>query len=148
MTIRKARPEDCRRISVIESSVFNSPWTENQIRWELKDQSLAVNLVVENKDLVVGYLMAHVLEGEAHIVNMAVALPYQHRGYGNALLKRFLDGLEGDCKVSLEVRPSNLPALKLYTESGFEEVGVRESYYGDGENALVLVKGSGIHALV
>ena len=43
--------------------------------------------------------------------------------------------------LTLEVRPSNEPALKLYGELGFEVVGVRPRYYSDnGEDALVMVK--------
>ncbi|MEE8547256.1 MAG: ribosomal-protein-alanine N-acetyltransferase RimI, partial [bacterium] len=38
----------------------------------------------------------------------------------------------------LEVRVSNAAARSLYKGFGFREVGVRESYYADGEDAVVL----------
>lgn len=43
--------------------------------------------------------------------------------------------------VLLEVRPSNLAALKLYEAVGFSEVGVRKDYYpakGGREDALIM----------
>ena len=38
----------------------------------------------------------------------------------------------------LEVRESNQKAIKLYQKFGFKTASVREKYYGDGENALVM----------
>jgi ribosomal-protein-alanine N-acetyltransferase len=45
--------------------------------------------------------------------------------------------------IFLEVRPSNLPALKLYRSAGFCEVGQRRDYYPavkGREDALVMAK--------
>jgi ribosomal-protein-alanine N-acetyltransferase len=43
--------------------------------------------------------------------------------------------------VMLEVRPSNIPAIRLYEKLGFNEIGIRQNYYPalDGrEDALLL----------
>jgi ribosomal protein S18 acetylase RimI-like enzyme len=51
--------------------------------------------------------------------------------------------------LTLEVRPSNAPALGLYRGRGFDVVGVRPRYYSDnGEDALVMVKSLGGDPLV
>ena len=31
--------------------------------------------------------------------------------------------------INLEVRPSNIPARKLYEKYGFEEIGIRKNFY-------------------
>jgi ribosomal-protein-alanine N-acetyltransferase len=44
-------------------------------------------------------------------------------------------------KVFLEVRPSNLAALRLYRSAGFEQIGVRPAYYqaaNGREDAVIL----------
>ena len=41
--------------------------------------------------------------------------------------------------ITLEVRPSNTAALKLYEGFGFEQVGERKNYYSNpAENAVLL----------
>lgn len=45
----------------------------------------------------------------------------------------------GDAEsVLLEVRASNQPAQQLYASLGFECVGLRKKYYGDGEDAVLM----------
>ena len=39
--------------------------------------------------------------------------------------------------ITLEVRESNLPAIKLYEKFGFEIVNTRKKYYGE-ENAYLM----------
>jgi ribosomal-protein-alanine N-acetyltransferase len=39
--------------------------------------------------------------------------------------------------MTLEVRPSNQQAIKLYQRYGFRELGRRKGYYPDNEDALL-----------
>ena len=81
--------------------------------------------------------------GEAHILNLCVRETMRGRGIGRTLLRQLLDlaveaGVED---VFLEVRPSNLAAIRLYQSLGFVQVGVRKGYYqaaGGREDATVL----------
>ncbi len=84
--------------------------------------------------------MVRVFKNEAQILNIAIDLSFQHRGYGKKLLDYTLRELGNETDVFLEVRESNLPAIKLYSEFNFEEISVREHYYSDGENAIVMHK--------
>ena len=44
-----------------------------------------------------------------------------------------------DANITLEVRVSNIPAIKLYESYGFRSVGTRKRYYTDtGEDALIM----------
>ena len=40
--------------------------------------------------------------------------------------------------LTLEVRVSNIGAIKLYENFGFKSAGVRPKYYPDGEDAMIL----------
>ena len=46
-----------------------------------------------------------------------------------------------DCravKITLEVKESNTPAIKLYMKNGFIPVGVKPNYYHDGSDAIYM----------
>ena len=45
-----------------------------------------------------------------------------------------------NANVYLEVKRTNFPAINLYHDFGFEEIDIREKYYYDGEDALVMCK--------
>lgn len=43
-------------------------------------------------------------------------------------------------KILLEVRPTNVSAIKLYEALQYKRVGIRKRYYSDGEDALIFEK--------
>lgn len=93
---------------------------------------------------VLGYLIVMAGLDELHLLNVTVAPTQQ--GQGHALL--MLQALDQQARrvdahwLWLEVRPSNLRARSIYERFGFEQVGLRRSYYpaegGQREDALVL----------
>lgn len=42
--------------------------------------------------------------------------------------------------VMLEVRPTNVLAIRLYESAGYSKIGTRKRYYTDGEDALIYTK--------
>jgi len=145
--IRRGNVNDSNDISAIETRVFRHPWNKNQILQELKQENGKV-VYVEIEEAIMGYIMIQTMKDEAQILNIAVDLPFQHRGFGKKLLKYTLGELGTKTDVFLEVRESNLPAIKLYSEFNFEEIGVRDQYYSDGEDAIVMFKKAKSYALV
>lgn len=89
---------------------------------------------------VLGFGCSWAILDEAHITLLAVAPPYQRQGLGKWLLLQLLQGAcdRGLQRATLEVRVSNLIALKLYESLGFKIAGQRRRYYTDGEDALIL----------
>jgi ribosomal protein S18 acetylase RimI-like enzyme len=63
------------------------------------------------------------------------------QGMGKELLLDLLERIRKNAtttvKVSLEVRPSNLPAIQLYENAGFHKILTRPKYYSNGEDAFV-----------
>ena len=87
-----------------------------------------------------GMVLCRVALDEAELLTLAVAPGKRRRGIGAALLHeamRRAAGL-GAGRIFLEVSPQNEAALKLYTAAGFRRVGLRQRYYADGSDALVL----------
>ena len=140
--IRPMLPSDLRAVSTIERSSYQFPWSSGIFR----DCLLAGYqcLVSEVAGTLVGYGIMSIAAGEAHLLNLCIHPSMHRRGHGRKLLKALLAQAEerGVERVYLEVRPSNHAALELYRSAGFEQVGIRPSYYQathGREDAAVLV---------
>lgn len=138
MIIRKATPSDTSGIAAVEQRVFDVPWSSLEIQSLLTDQPSVVTWVVEDQDQLIGYLMVYGEAGKYHILNFAVDIPWQHRGVGKKLLRVCLESLPKNSEITLEVRQGNWNAIHLYEKAGFDTIGIRERYYPDGEDALVM----------
>ena len=90
-----------------------------------------VGWVAEDARGIVGFLVARQLVGEAEILNFAVRADIRRQGTGTALLAQALDWSKsfGAEKVILEVRASNVAAIRFYERHGFEVAGKRPRYY-------------------
>jgi ribosomal-protein-alanine N-acetyltransferase len=141
----KLRPlavSDLEAVMDIELRAYTFPWTEGIFR-----DCIRVGYCCwcyEVNGVIHGYGVMSVAAGESHILNLSVNPDYQRQGIGTKLLKHFL---QLACRhnadtIMLEVRPSNMAALKLYQKLGFNEIGVRRNYYpaegGQREDALLL----------
>ena len=146
--IRIATSNDLADILSIEKKVFKHPWLKEQLSWELNSQPAAENYVMIARGNMVGYLFSHVVDDDVQILNIAIDIPFQHKGYGEQLLSYFLDQFNTDSSIQLEVRKSNFPAINLYLKFGFHETGARKGYYADGEDAIIMRRYSLIHGLV
>ena len=146
--IRIATSNDLADILSIEKKVFKHPWLKEQLSWELNSQPAAENYVMIARGNMIGYLFSHVVDDDVQILNIAIDIPFQHKGYGEQLLSYFLDQFNTDISIHLEVRKSNFPAINLYLKFGFHETGTRKGYYADGEDAIIMQRYSLIHGLV
>ena len=72
-------------------------------------------------------------------MNVAVAPEWRRAGIATALLGRMFAELGAEARITLEVRPSNSGAIKMYEGLGFRAAGHRRGYYHDnGEDALIM----------
>jgi ribosomal-protein-alanine N-acetyltransferase len=127
--LRPLRLNDLIYVMQIEQRAYAFPWTEAIMRDCFK--SGYQTTAVESDGLLHGYGWMSCAVGEAHILNIAVDPGMQGRGYGRRILKRLLDIARWYRAetVFLEVRESNETAIKLYESHGFNQVGIRKSYY-------------------
>ena len=143
-----ATSNDFADILSIEKKVFKHPWSKEQLSWELNSQPAAENYVMIASGNMIGYLFSHIVDDDVQILNIAIDIPFQHKGYGEQFLSYFLDQSNTDSSIHLEVRKSNFPAINLYLKFGFHQTGTRKGYYADGEDAIIMQRYSLIHGLV
>ena len=137
-----AGPTDLDGVLAIEDASFNNPTTRAWYEAELQRPEVCKVFVVRTSELPVAGFAAYwrVLD-EMHINNLAVHPVMRERGLGRLLLRETLNAAHamGIRRATLEVRRSNVPALRLYEGAGFTLTGVRPNYYSQPvEDALVL----------
>lgn len=87
-----------------------------------------------------GFLIAHRIDAEWELENIAVAPSVRRQGIAARLLNELIShaSIEHGSAIILEVRESNHPARALYCKLGFEETGLRKSYYSNPREAAIL----------
>lgn len=141
--IREMRQSDVPRVAAIEREAYEFPWSAGIFR----DCLLAgyTSLVLEYRGEILAYAIMSVAAGEAHLLNLCVALSRRRAGHGRRLLEAVLEraAQAGADQIHLEVRPSNDAAIALYVAAGFQRVGVRRRYYrasSGSEDAVLLAR--------
>lgn len=134
-------PEDIDGVLQVEHDCFTVPWSRTAFEAEVNDNQLARYLVVETAGRLIGYAGMWMILDEAHVTNIAIIAGYRRQGLGERLLLELMDLAKqlGAGSMTLEVRPSNTAAQKLYRKLGFEKRGIRRQYYSDTkEDALIM----------
>jgi [ribosomal protein S18]-alanine N-acetyltransferase len=90
-----------------------------------------------------GYGVMTIGAEEAHLLTLSIAAGSQRKGWGERLLRQFIQiATEQRARsMFLDVRESNHAAARLYERMGFRQVGKRTDYYpamGGREDSLVM----------
>jgi len=138
--ISEMKESDIERILAIEKRSFITPWTKKMIN-ETLSSPISISFIIEESNTLLGYIMLYSVLNEAHILNLATNPDYRRKGYASQLVRHIIEYCvkRGISDFFLEVRDSNIKAIKLYRMFGFEVVGKRKGYYTDThEDALVM----------
>lgn len=142
ISIVKLHPKHLNALTELEKECFSSPWSYEGIASELKNP-LSVFLVAEFFGEVAGYVSMNAVSYEGFINNLAVKEKYRRRGVAAALLNALVHcaQMREMTMLTLEVRPSNTPAIALYEKFGFVREGERKNFYTNPtENGLIMTK--------
>lgn len=140
--IRLMNASDVAVVAEIEKLVQSHPWTKKQFEDSVNTYQVTV---IEQQGQVVGFCILQPVLDEANLLLMAVHPSQQGKGIGYQLLEASLAMLKNDpVQVFLEVRESNIAAIKLYEKSDFHQIDMRKNYYpkadGSREHAIIMVK--------
>jgi len=91
---------------------------------------------------ILAFLVAQRVDREWELENIVVAGSKRRRGVATAVLAVFVTHARAGqgSEIFLEVRESNLSARALYRKLGFEETGLRKSYYSSPSEDAILCR--------
>lgn len=120
---------DLDAIMEIEPHIYSHPWSRGNFSDSLVSGYSAWVLLDGTK--IIGYALMMMVLDEAHLLNLSVAKDYQKQGLGRQLLEHMITIAKKHdaANMFLEVRPSNISAIALYENIGFNEMAVRRGYY-------------------
>ncbi len=142
MEIVKMTRDHTAALAELEQICFSRPWSKQSLDSETENPAAVFLAAVENGE-VLGYCGMHCAAGECYMDNVAVFPQHRGKGVATTLLEALLEEARrrGGEFLSLEVRPSNTGAVRLYEKLGFRREGRRKSFYTDPrEDALLLTK--------
>ena len=135
--------EHLDEVAELEKICFSDPWSRNLLAESLKDELSAFLVALDESGHVAGYAGVKVVLDEGYIDNIAVRPDCRRRGVAGQLLEVFLNFAAANrlAFLTLEVRPSNTPAIALYEKYGFRTVGRRKNYYEHPtEDAVIMTR--------
>jgi ribosomal-protein-alanine N-acetyltransferase len=130
---------DLEQVIAIENEVFGpTAWSPESFWGELARADRYY--VVADDGVVQAYGGLWIAAPDADVQTIAVAPGAQGRGLGRRVLDHLLEHARQDgCRrIHLEVRADNDAAIRLYENAGFGRVRVRQRYYPDLSDALVM----------
>jgi ribosomal-protein-alanine N-acetyltransferase len=147
LEIRSLAYADLPQAIAIERRAFTTPWSLAMFVLELSKPS-GICLAAIRGGRIVGYLVCSRYDTVWHVMNIAVDDRLLRQGIASALLERlFAQADDPGEQYTLEVRPSNGPAIGLYERFGFRAAGKRRGYYHDNrEDAMIMWRESSVAA--
>jgi ribosomal-protein-alanine N-acetyltransferase len=142
--LRPLKLRDLGAVERVERRSYASPWSRSMFASELaKPSSLCLGAFETEPKQLIGFLIISRYVDAWHVMNIAIDPDHRRRGVATMLLERLfeLTAGNGERGYTLEVRVSNVGAIRLYEQLGFRARGVRRGYYTDNrEDALIMWK--------
>lgn len=120
-----------KRVAELEQEIFPDAWSEKEVESTVS-QKHAFCAVAKEEDEITGYFLCYFVLDEWEIARIAVSPDAHRKGIGQKLFDYMLRVCEekGIVRMLLDVRESNLPAIRFYQKNGFVTDGIRKNFYG------------------
>ena len=142
LTIEPMRRRHLSAVMPIELVSYPRPWPIGVFQSEIEMMRRGERhyLVAREDGAVVGYGGLMFVLDDAHVTNIAVAAKRQRSGIATRILAELAwQAIAHGCQaLTLEVRASNTAAQALYHQFGFVPAGVRQKYYENADDAIVM----------
>jgi ribosomal-protein-alanine N-acetyltransferase len=132
--------QDVQEVYKLETLIFNDAWQIEYFESEVTNAKISYPCVLEKDSIILGYAVSWSYSGEVHIGNIAIHPEHRGEGFAKMLMDHLMDRYKNAEIMYLEVRKSNQAAIGLYQSYGFEKIYIRQGYYSNGEDAIVMHK--------
>lgn len=117
-------------------------WSFADVAQVVKRSSILLLFVADSAQAATwcGAIVLDIGPFSADILYVFVRQDYRRMRLGQVLLQGAIAAMQARPAVEelfLEVRANNQPAIALYEAAGFQKVGIRRTYYRNGDDALV-----------
>ncbi len=150
MDIFTMSESDIEQVKQIEKDCRTGPWSLLDYKNEIgREDGLA--FVIKEQNRVVGFILARLItkdstntDTEIEIYNIAIKPIFQNQGFGEKLINQIIIYTANlhSRNIWLEVRKSNLKAIKFYKKNGFTEIFTRRNFYSNPSEDGILMKKS------
>jgi ribosomal-protein-alanine N-acetyltransferase len=150
--VRPFKPNDLEAVININRICLPENYT-SYFFMDLYKRYPATFIVAEQGQDIVGYILCRIerrfsnfalfkISKKGHVVSIAVLPKHQRKGIGTVLMKQAMQNMSlYDAKECfLEVRITNIPAVKMYKQLGLSITNTSHGYYADGEDAYTMAK--------
>lgn len=132
-----------KSLAELEINSFGSrAFDVSKLEYEFVENPFSIVYLYYLDNKLVGYLDYWVTFDSATIFRIGVDSNYQKNGIGSKLMQKMIDEIKEKYEevffISLEVRKCNEKAKKLYSKFNFFEYTVKQNYYEDGEDAILM----------
>ncbi|MBR4949240.1 MAG: ribosomal protein S18-alanine N-acetyltransferase [Clostridia bacterium] len=138
--IEKMTLEDAKKAYEIERECFSVPHSLSDFEMEAQ-RDISYFALAKDGEEIMGYCGIVDVSKEGNISTFAVREDYRGKGIGKMLFQHIISYAKEQKMefITLEVRKTNAPAIKIYESLGFKVLGVRKDYYTKPkEDALIM----------
>jgi len=144
--VRHAALKDAQQFAKLHAEGdFSQTWSPDDFEGLLTDRSVIADVLCDpsRPERIYGFVLSRRAGDEAEILTITLARSVRGRGWSRVLLSHHIAHLASldVATLFLEVEDGNRPAIALYRNQSFVEIGKRPAYYHrrDGTRALALV---------
>ena len=143
VSLRGFRPADVPMISAIVAEALHEHYDPSLYASLSAEWPAGFLVAADAEGAPVGFLLGvSQVPGEGRVLMFAVDHGWRAMGVGRRLMDAFLErcGERRFRRVTLEVRVSNVAAIRFYTRYRYSVIDLLRSYYSDGENGYHMAR--------
>jgi ribosomal-protein-alanine N-acetyltransferase len=142
VVVRALTPQDLGPVqSLLAQCPGAAQWSIQSLRGLFTASDRAWVAECDRSNSICGFLSARIVSDQAEVLNLAVSPECRRAGHAGALLREALSEFRRFhlSSIFLEVRESNLAAIRFYEQCGFAKNGMRPAYYRNPNEAAILM---------